>query len=152
MMLSLCWIQSHSKCLADVCGALHCDLMMDIPHKTKCNPAAAARKHHLCEVAFQWCPCIIIPTFYIFIICHFVQSLANSCFPVNEGPSASRLHGSLLYVFFSHNYKMLQQIIRNLLISSCDFWILIQQNSSCVNSAMPTLAREIRNPSLVVAG
>ncbi|KAF3444513.1 hypothetical protein FNV43_RR14205 [Rhamnella rubrinervis] len=66
---------SHSRCLADVCGALHCNLMMDIPHKTKCNPAAAARNHHLCE------------------------SLANSCFPVNEGPSASRLHEFFLRQF-----------------------------------------------------
>ncbi|KAH7532401.1 hypothetical protein FEM48_Zijuj04G0015700 [Ziziphus jujuba var. spinosa] len=84
---------SHSRCLADVCGALHCDHVMDISLKTKCNPAAAARNHLLCE------------------------SLADSCFPVNEGPSASRLHGSSM-------------------------------SSSYANSVMPTLAREIRNPSL----
>ncbi|KAJ6949347.1 hypothetical protein NC651_003372 [Populus alba x Populus x berolinensis] len=63
---------SHSKCLADVCGALHCDLVLDsVPHKTKCNPAATGRNKHLCE------------------------SLAGSCFPVNEGPSALRLNGNI---------------------------------------------------------
>ncbi|KAM3713406.1 hypothetical protein ACJW31_01G252700 [Castanea mollissima] len=67
---------SHSRCLADVCGALHCDLVMDsTPRKTKCNPAAASRNQHLCE------------------------SLADSCFPVNEGPSASRLHEFFLRQF-----------------------------------------------------
>ncbi|GMY13187.1 hypothetical protein FCV25MIE_08426 [Fagus crenata] len=67
---------SHSRCLGDVCGALHCDLVMDsTPQKTKCNPAAAARNQHLCE------------------------SLADSCFPVKEGPSASRLHEFFLRQF-----------------------------------------------------
>ncbi|KAJ0113574.1 hypothetical protein Patl1_02926 [Pistacia atlantica] len=69
-------IWSQGKCLADVCGALHCDLIMDsAPRKTKCNPAAASRNQHQCE------------------------SLANSCFPVNEGPSASRLHEFFLRQF-----------------------------------------------------
>ncbi|GFS39822.1 C2H2-like zinc finger protein [Actinidia rufa] len=66
---------NQSKCLADVCGALHCDLVMDTNlkfRKTKCNTAAAARNHHLCE------------------------SLADSCFPMNQSPSANRLHGTLL--------------------------------------------------------
>ncbi|KAI7732322.1 hypothetical protein M8C21_010061 [Ambrosia artemisiifolia] len=59
---------SHN-CLADLCGALHCDHAANsIVPKTKCNPAAAARNRHLCE------------------------SLADSCFPVHQGPSASRLH------------------------------------------------------------
>lgn len=54
------WIQSGSKCLADVCGALHCDLVMDTQsRKTKCNPAAAAKNRHLCEV---------VPVFVIFHI------------------------------------------------------------------------------------
>ncbi|EEF35420.1 nucleic acid binding protein, putative [Ricinus communis] len=67
---------SHSRCLADVCGALHCDFVMDsATRKTKCNPAAAARNKHLCE------------------------SLANSCFPVNEGPSAHRLNELFLHQF-----------------------------------------------------
>lgn len=67
---------SHSKCLADVCGALHCDLVLDsVPHKTKCNPAATGRNKHLCE------------------------SLADSCFPVNEGPSALRLNEFFLRQF-----------------------------------------------------
>ncbi|XP_024186027.1 uncharacterized protein LOC112190782 isoform X1 [Rosa chinensis] len=67
---------SHSRCLADVCGALHCDVAMGAaPHKTKCNPAAAARNKHLCE------------------------GLADSCFPVNQGPSANRLHEFFLRQF-----------------------------------------------------
>ncbi|KAH7511114.1 hypothetical protein FEM48_ZijujUnG0044000 [Ziziphus jujuba var. spinosa] len=64
---------SHSRCLADVCGALHCDHVMDISLKTKCNPAA------LQEIIFC--------------------SLADSCFPVNEGRSASRLHEFFLRQF-----------------------------------------------------
>ncbi|XWS44071.1 hypothetical protein CRYUN_Cryun15aG0013100 [Craigia yunnanensis] len=67
---------SHSKCLADLCGALHCDLVMDSsPRKTKCNPAAAARNKHLCE------------------------SLADSCFPVSNGPISGRLHEFFLRQF-----------------------------------------------------
>ncbi|KAI4343660.1 hypothetical protein L6164_010982 [Bauhinia variegata] len=67
---------SHSKCLADLCGALHCDAMMNSQSsKTKCNPAAAARNRHLCE------------------------SLADSCFPISDGPSASRLHELFLHQF-----------------------------------------------------
>lgn len=67
---------SHSKCLADLCGALHCDLVDESkPLKTKCNPAAAARNRHLCE------------------------SLANSCFPINQGLKATRLHELFLRQF-----------------------------------------------------
>ncbi|KAK4436917.1 hypothetical protein Salat_0025600 [Sesamum alatum] len=67
---------SHSKCLADLCGALHCDFVMNLQsHKTKCNPAAAARNRHLCE------------------------NLADSCFPIIEGPSATRLHEFFLRQF-----------------------------------------------------
>ncbi|CAA3000463.1 uncharacterized protein LOC111399490 isoform X4 [Olea europaea subsp. europaea] len=67
---------SGSKCLADVCGALHCDLVMDTQsRKTKCNPAAAAKNRHLCE------------------------DLADSCFPINQGPQATRLHELFLRQF-----------------------------------------------------
>ncbi|KAL8464193.1 hypothetical protein ACS0TY_033929 [Phlomoides rotata] len=67
---------SESKCLADICGALHCDHVMSTgSRKTKCNPAAASKNHHLCE------------------------DLANSCFPVNAGPSATRLHEFFLRQF-----------------------------------------------------
>ncbi|KAG5537114.1 hypothetical protein RHGRI_024525 [Rhododendron griersonianum] len=69
---------SHSKCLADLCGALHCDLVVDSNSKSskiKCNTAAAARNHHFCE------------------------SLANSCFAVNHSPSANRLHELFLRQF-----------------------------------------------------
>ncbi|XP_039051700.1 uncharacterized protein LOC120193210 [Hibiscus syriacus] len=65
---------SHGRCLADLCGALHCDLVMDSsPHKTKCNPAAARNKH-LCE------------------------SLADGCFPISNAVS-SRLHEFFLRQF-----------------------------------------------------
>ncbi|KAF2316502.1 hypothetical protein GH714_041843 [Hevea brasiliensis] len=67
---------SQGRCLADVCGALHCDQVMDsATRKTKCNPAAAAKNKHLCE------------------------SLAQSCFPVNEGPSAHHLNEFFLRQF-----------------------------------------------------
>ncbi|KAI5664978.1 hypothetical protein M9H77_24301 [Catharanthus roseus] len=67
---------NNGKCLAEVCGALHCDLMMDsAPRKSKCNPAAATKNRHLCE------------------------SLADSCFPVNQGPSAAHLHDFFLRQF-----------------------------------------------------
>ncbi|KAK1315388.1 hypothetical protein QJS10_CPA06g01326 [Acorus calamus] len=67
---------SHGRCLADLCGALHCDKIMPskIP-KTKCNPAAAAKNRHLCE------------------------SLADNCFPINGGVSSSRLHDLFLHQF-----------------------------------------------------
>ncbi|KAE8657533.1 F28J7.5 protein isoform 1 [Hibiscus syriacus] len=68
---------SHGRCLADLCGALHCDLVMDSsPHKTKCNPAAARNKH-LCE------------------------SLADGCFPISNAVS-SRLHEAKKYTL--HNF------------------------------------------------
>ncbi|CAL0330108.1 unnamed protein product [Lupinus luteus] len=64
------------KCLADLCGALHCDAVMTSKSsRSKCNPAAAAKNRHLCE------------------------SLADGCFPISEGPSASRLHELFLHQF-----------------------------------------------------
>ncbi|KAK4756236.1 hypothetical protein SAY87_006363 [Trapa incisa] len=67
---------NDSKCLADLCGALHCDFIINSKSaKTKCNPASAARNHHLCE------------------------SLADKCFPVSQGTSASRLHEFFLRQF-----------------------------------------------------
>ncbi|KAM5571781.1 hypothetical protein ABKV19_012059 [Rosa sericea] len=69
-------LNSGSKCLADLCGALHCDAVMNTQSsKKKCNPAATARNHHLCE------------------------GLANSCFPTNQGPSARRLNELFLHQF-----------------------------------------------------
>lgn len=67
---------NQSKCLADLCGALHCDFVMNSKSlKTKCNPAAVARNRHLCE------------------------SLADICFPIAQGLSASRLHELFLHQF-----------------------------------------------------
>ncbi|XP_075523510.1 uncharacterized protein LOC142556123 isoform X1 [Primulina tabacum] len=67
---------SQDKCLADLCGALHCDFVINSSsRKTKCNPAAAARNRHLCE------------------------DLANTCFPSRNGPSAARLHEFFLRQF-----------------------------------------------------
>uniref|UniRef100_A0A1D1Y929 Zinc finger C2H2 protein ECU10_0150 n=1 Tax=Anthurium amnicola TaxID=1678845 RepID=A0A1D1Y929_9ARAE len=60
---------TKGRCLADLCGALHCDQVIESKKpKAKCNPAAVARNRHLCE------------------------SLADSCFPISHGHSASRLH------------------------------------------------------------
>ncbi|CAN6335854.1 unnamed protein product [Urochloa humidicola] len=67
---------SEGRCMADLCGALHCDLMMEFKKpKSKCNAAAALRNRHLCE------------------------SLADSCFPINQGLAASRLHEFFLRQF-----------------------------------------------------
>ncbi|GAB2289418.1 hypothetical protein Dimus_023727 [Dionaea muscipula] len=67
---------SQGKCLADLCGALHCDLVINSKAvRSKCNPAAAARNRRICE------------------------SLADSCFPVSQGASASRLHELFLDQF-----------------------------------------------------
>ncbi|KAJ6845619.1 uncharacterized protein M6B38_287860 [Iris pallida] len=67
---------SQGRCLADLCGALHCDLMDDTKKsKNKCNPGAMSRNRHLCE------------------------SLADSCFPTNQGRSTSRLHELFLRQF-----------------------------------------------------
>lgn len=45
------WFQTGTKCLADLCGALHCDFVLSSKKgKSKCNPAAAAKNRHLCEV------------------------------------------------------------------------------------------------------
>ncbi|CAN1128748.1 hypothetical protein LINPERHAP2_LOCUS4821 [Linum perenne] len=65
------------KCLADICGALHCDSVMDSKSvkKTRCSPAATSKNRHLCE------------------------SLADRCFPLNLGRSAARLHELFLRQF-----------------------------------------------------
>ncbi|KAI8529153.1 hypothetical protein RHMOL_Rhmol12G0203600 [Rhododendron molle] len=89
---------SESKCLADLCGALHCDFTMDSYskfRKTKCNPAAAARNHHLCE------------------------SLADSCFPVGQSPSANRLHEA--YKHFLLGYFNIDPDAAPNLLSNCLF-------------------------------
>ncbi|GFP94922.1 hypothetical protein PHJA_001636600 [Phtheirospermum japonicum] len=68
---------SHGRCLADLCGALHCDYAIDSAQsrKTKCNPSAAVRNRHLCE------------------------DLADRCFPITEGAAATRLHEFFLRQF-----------------------------------------------------
>lgn len=59
-------------CLADLCGALHCDYydsMLSPKHKkTTCKPAVADRNRHACEV------------------------LANTCFPVDQSNAAHKLN------------------------------------------------------------
>ncbi|XP_014512189.1 uncharacterized protein LOC106770871 isoform X1 [Vigna radiata var. radiata] len=67
---------SHGKCLADLCGAMHCDAVTNFRSpRSKCNMAAAARNRHLCE------------------------SLADNCFPTSDGPAAGRLHELFLHQF-----------------------------------------------------
>lgn len=43
-------MQTHGRCLADLCGGLHCDQMSEFKKAKKCNPAAVARNRHQCEV------------------------------------------------------------------------------------------------------
>ncbi|KMZ56469.1 C2H2-like zinc finger protein [Zostera marina] len=67
---------TEGRCLADLCGSLHCDEVIEPKKpKSKCNPAAAAKNRHLCE------------------------TLADSCFPVNKGHISSRLHEFFLRQF-----------------------------------------------------
>ncbi|KAH9776626.1 C2H2-type domain-containing protein [Citrus sinensis] len=49
--------------------------LLNVSSRSKCNPAAVAKNRHLCE------------------------SLANRCFPINQGSSASRLHELFLRQF-----------------------------------------------------
>ncbi|KAJ7539071.1 hypothetical protein O6H91_11G076000 [Diphasiastrum complanatum] len=82
---------SRQNCLADVCGAIHCDYM-DSKHKKqyahrKCNPSVSRRNQHLCE------------------------NLANSCFPPKESAVSSRLHDFFLRQFCdAHSCKQAQKI------------------------------------------
>lgn len=55
-------LQTDTKCLADLCGALHCDFVLSSKKpKSKCNPAAVAKNRHLCEVAFLGSLSIFLP-------------------------------------------------------------------------------------------
>ncbi|XP_027186776.1 uncharacterized protein [Cicer arietinum] len=74
---------SDDKCLADLCGALHCDAVMNSKSsRNKCNPAAAARNRHLCEdqggffrLAVGALILVLLPVFYLFL--YLVQSDMN---------------------------------------------------------------------------
>lgn len=62
-------MQNGSKCLADLCGALHCDHMMKTKSaKAKCNPAAVARNRHFCEVASTMIGNFVDPIFCLVYI------------------------------------------------------------------------------------
>ncbi|GJX58841.1 zinc finger, C2H [Tanacetum coccineum] len=79
---------SQSNCLADLCGALHCDYLANsVVPKTKCNPAAAARNRHLCEMAvFQF---IRVPQQVDFMN----YFCANSVMPIPVQAASSLLAG-----------------------------------------------------------
>lgn len=70
---------SRDRCMADLCGALHCDYynaLSQSKHKQrKCNQNVADRNKHLCE------------------------SLANSCFPSQQSSTARKLHDFFLRQF-----------------------------------------------------
>eukprot|EP00250_Pteridium_aquilinum_P010775 c19621_g1_i3 orf=614-1417(-) len=70
---------SRERCLADNCGALHCDYydaLIQSKHKTrKCNALASDKNLHLC------------------------QSLARSCFPPQESATSRRLNDFFLRQF-----------------------------------------------------
>ncbi|KAH9535127.1 hypothetical protein CY35_17G037600 [Sphagnum magellanicum] len=63
---------SANRCLADFCGALHCDYVDGLSNskwkKTTCKPAVVDRNRHLCEV------------------------LANNCFPKEQSAAAQWLN------------------------------------------------------------
>ncbi|CAK9214698.1 unnamed protein product [Sphagnum troendelagicum] len=63
---------SPNRCLADLCGALHCDYFDSLSNskrkKVTCKPAVVDRNLHLCEV------------------------LANTCFPIEQSAVAQRLN------------------------------------------------------------
>eukprot|EP00250_Pteridium_aquilinum_P010774 c19621_g1_i2 orf=614-1207(-) len=71
--------ESRERCLADNCGALHCDYydaLIQSKHKTrKCNALASDKNLHLC------------------------QSLARSCFPPQESATSRRLNDFFLRQF-----------------------------------------------------
>ncbi|KAL2641860.1 hypothetical protein R1flu_009447 [Riccia fluitans] len=69
---------SANRCLADVCGAIHCDHVANegkAAAKKRCSRAAVIKNKHLCE------------------------SLANSCFPPEEGGVALQLNEFFLRQF-----------------------------------------------------
>lgn len=70
---------SKDRCLADACGALHCDyynaMLQSKQKKRICNTLSSDKNLHLC------------------------QSLARSCFPPQDSPSSRRLHDFFLRQF-----------------------------------------------------
>lgn len=65
--------KSLNMCLADACGALHCDYYNSLStsksqKQSTCKPAVVERNRHSCEV------------------------LANTCFPADHSPAAQRLN------------------------------------------------------------
>ncbi|KAH7423198.1 hypothetical protein KP509_12G043500 [Ceratopteris richardii] len=70
---------SRDRCLADVCGALHCDyyekLAKSKHKKKKCNTLASEKHLHLC------------------------QSLARTCFPPEQSASSRQLNEFFLRQF-----------------------------------------------------
>ncbi|KAL3681160.1 hypothetical protein R1sor_024116 [Riccia sorocarpa] len=69
---------SANRCLADVCGAIHCDHVASqgkAGAKKRCNRAAVIKNKHLCE------------------------SLASSCFPPEDGAVALQLNEFFLRQF-----------------------------------------------------
>jgi hypothetical protein len=70
--LSYWVLQSANRCLADFCGALHCDYVDGLSNlkwkKTTCKSAVVDRNRHLCEV------------------------LANNCFPKEQSSAAQWLN------------------------------------------------------------
>ncbi|KAG0597704.1 hypothetical protein M758_12G015200 [Ceratodon purpureus] len=64
---------SSNKCLADTCGALHCDYFDSLSSskpkmQATCKPAVVEKNRHACEV------------------------LANTCFPAEKSPVAKKLN------------------------------------------------------------
>jgi hypothetical protein len=138
----LCWTQSHSKCLADVCGALHCDLVLDsAPQKTKCNPAATGRNKHLCEVASQLYLC------FIDLICLYLTNMIIvsrvSLIVVSQSMRVLQLSVSMVIFHVLCNCEVTTCSVAWLSYDISSWHFFNWQSSSCANFAMPTLALEV---------
>ena len=77
-MTAFSCIQSHSKCFADLCGALHCDLVMNSrAPKAKCNPAAVVRNRHLCEVVLGTYLLVLFQSVFFLVIASLFNAVSS---------------------------------------------------------------------------
>jgi len=80
--LSYWVLQSANRCLADFCGALHCDYVDGLSNskwkKTTCKPAVVDRNRHLCEVIYLFPQISFLPVAnmrYLLCLLNLVHAL-----------------------------------------------------------------------------
>lgn len=80
--LSYWVLQSANRCLADFCGALHCDYVDGLLNskwkKTTCKPAVVDRNRHLCEVIYLFPQISFLPVAnmrYLLCLLNLVHAL-----------------------------------------------------------------------------